>query len=281
MVPNKGAVRKLLARPPDLRDHIIRRLQTQSRSGLVLPKRISAALDAAVLFILGLDPQSPRPTPCLILNKRSAKVKQGGDLCCPGGGIHLRADLILSKLLYLPLSPLQRWPCWSTWRRASPKKAALLARILATALREGIEEMHLNPFGIQFLGPLPAQSLVMFSRNIFPMASWTNNQRGFRPNWEVDKIVRIPLQDLLNPDAYARYRFRFREGVQAGPGGWSPVHPCFIHADPDGSEILWGATYRITMSFLELVFGFTPPDPDALPLVERTLDATYLTGIPD
>jgi len=32
------------------------------------------------------------------------------------------------------------------------------------------------------------------------------------------------------------------------------------------------------MVFLEIVFGFNPPDIDSLPVVHGTLDENYLTG---
>ena len=40
--------------------------------------------------------------------------------------------------------------------------------LFAASIRESFEEMGLNPFGVQFLGPLPPQRLVMFHREIFP-----------------------------------------------------------------------------------------------------------------
>jgi len=54
--------------------------------------------------------------------------------------------------------------------------------------------------------------------------------------------------------------------------------PCFRLQDRHKKEVLWGATYRITVNFLELVFGFKPPAMETLPVVEGSLDETYLTG---
>ena len=55
-------------------------------------------------------------------------------------------------------------------------------------------------------------------------------------------------------------------------------YPCFVHEHPDGHEVLWGATFRITMVFLEIVFGFKPPVMESLPIVHGSLDENYLTG---
>jgi hypothetical protein len=54
--------------------------------------------------------------------------------------------------------------------------------------------------------------------------------------------------------------------------------PGFCLPDIDGPEVLWGVTYRITMAFLNIVFGFTPPASEHLPIVSASLGATYLTG---
>jgi len=42
--------------------------------------------------------------------------------------------------------------------------------------------------------------------------------------------------------------------------------------------VLWGATFRIVMSFLETVFGFSAPSMDSLPVITNTLNERYLNG---
>ena len=54
--------------------------------------------------------------------------------------------------------------------------------------------------------------------------------------------------------------------------------PCFRHESKDETEVLWGATYRMTTVFLELVFDFYPPELASLPVINGTLDDNYLTG---
>lgn len=239
-----------------------------------------SAISSAVLFLLGLYSEEKRSAlkPCLILNKRSLKVKQPGDLCCPGGSISSPLDSILAKLLYVPGSPLTRWPHWSRWHKHHSYEAQSLALLFATCLRESVEEMRLNPLGVRFLGPLPSQQLVMFRKVIYPMVSWIGRQKRFFPNWEVERVVHIPLQNLLNPSHYARYR------LHIGMSNKNNSHPsmkdylCFVHKYPDSHEVLWGATFRITMVFLEIVFGFKPPAIESLPVVHGSLAENYLTG---
>jgi len=212
---------------------------------------------------------------CLILNKRSERVRQPGDLCCPGGSISSRLDVFLSNMLRFPGSPLTRWPHWRHWRDKKNPESKSLAILLAGALRESFEEMRMNPVGVSFLGPLPPQQLAMFQRIIYPMVCWVPRQKRFFPNWEVEKLVYIPLRKLLNPNNYALCRMRSDVPRKAWNGSTKKDFPCFIH---DDSDPLWGATFRIAMTFLDIVFGFRHPDPENLPIVHSTLGKNYLTG---
>jgi len=170
---------------------------------------------------------------------------------------------------------LARWPHWPQWRKTRPRDAKWLWLLLATGVRESIEEMRLNPFGLEFLGPLPAQPLVMFQRIIYPMVVWVSGQKRFYPNWEVEKIIYIPLRDLLNSTRYARYRLRF-EAQSTTPQ--INTFPCFRYAKGNKEEVLWGATYRITAVFLDYVFGFVPPDLNSLSEIHGSLSRAYLNN---
>jgi len=234
------------------------------------------ATASAVLFLLGRQPgKTNHPEEiCLILNKRSANVRQAGDLCCPGGRVSPRLDTGLAKLLNLPLLPLARWPYWPGWRQRRSHDARWLRLLLATGLRESVEEMRLNPFGLKFLGPLPPQPLVMFQWVIYPMVVWVTGQKRFYPNWEVEKIVCIPLREFFNTSQYARYRLRIETPSTAENIN---ISPCFRYQKDGEAEILWGATFRITMVFLNYVFGFSPPDFDPLPEIRGHLTRAYLS----
>ena len=232
---------------------------------------------SAVLFLLTRcqgSEEEPNQL-CLLLNKRSGKVIQPGDLCCPGGGVE-RMDRLLSSVLQWPMPHLRNWAPWHKWKAGNSKRAQGLALLLTTALREGWEEMRLNPLKVDFIGPLPSQKLVMFNRRIHPLVGWVPSIQGLVTNWEVDRIVLIPLRQLLDPHNYARYRLRYEtkdSHIQR-----KEDFPCFIHHDPNGDEILWGATFRITMDFLQMVFGFQLPDLGRAPVIKRVLGKTYLNG---
>ena len=267
-----------LKQPPRLVDHITRRLQARNNCQSVFPQDgIDWQNASAVLFLLGCYPRRGRHfvEPCLILNKRSANVRQAGDLCCPGGRVNRRLDTALSKLLRLPILRIGRWPHWCRWYQERPRDAEWLRVLLATGLRESIEEMRLNPFGLDFLGPLPAQPLVMFKRVIYPMVIWVPGRKRFYPNWEVEKIIYIPLRDLLNPAHYARYLLQFGTRSAAAPVN---TFPCFRYEQDGQKERLWGATYRITAAFLNDVFDFTPPDIKSLPAIHGRLSRAYFSN---
>lgn len=254
-------------------------LDERPNSGLVgiTPQNLARA--SVVLFVLGpvrFNGGSEPPEPCLILNKRSEKVRQAGDLCCPGGGLSWGRDRFISKLVQmLPGSPLRRWRGWGS---ESPASRRLISLLLSVGLREAWEEMRLNPLRFTFLGMLPEQHLVMFNRVIYPMAGWVPIQ-SFKPNWEVERIVPIPLRHLLDADRYGRFRPLI---LGMGDPEEQQVHatdfPCFIHDDSNGSETLWGATYRMVVDFLERVFGFEPPATQQMPLTQRHLGHAYLNG---
>ncbi len=258
--------------------HIQEVLEARSICKSFFPQGVSQSAEAsAVLFLLsGKCPNSQLPhNPCLVLNKRSQMVKQPGDLCFPGGAVSQGLDPKLAQFIKLPFFPLSRWPYWPKWQKERPRQARRLSVLLATGIRESFEEMTLNPLGVRFLGPLPPQRLVMFRREIFPFVGWIHSQRRFFINREVEKIVHIPLRELLNKDNYARYKLLFN--VPKGPvdSGSYQHFPCFLHRTMMGTDVLWGATYRIVMIFLELIFEFKAPEMDRLDAVNGVIEETY------
>jgi hypothetical protein len=273
---DSDTIQDLLQRPGPLTKQITHRLHERySPESIFASEKIDSACASAVLFLLGQFQSQNRLAgkPCLILNKRSANVRQAGDLCCPGGRVNLHLDGVLATLLKLPIGPLARWSYRSEWLKLHPRGLKWLRLFLATGLRESAEEMRLNPFGLKFLGPLPPQPLLMFQRIIYPMVMWITGQKRFYPNWEVDKIIYIPLRDLLNAAQYARYRVRIETRSNTVRVN---TFPCFRYESANGTELLWGATYRITMVFLRDVFSFVPPAADSVPLIHGRLSRAYL-----
>jgi hypothetical protein len=271
----------LLQNPASFREHIQQVTGDFLIQKPVYPEHIDDIKNAsAVMFLLGLMPgdNGRAPEPCLILNKRSQTVTQPGDLCCPGGGVSPGMDTFLSKTMTLPGLPMWRWPFWSAIRSQRSKEAKILRVLFFTSLREGFEEMRLNPFGVHFLGPLPIQRLVMFGRIIYPMVGWVSKQQHFRLNWEVEKIVSIPLRKMLDPGNYVQYQLEMKD--PNADNGSRQVYdaPSFLYKNSLETEVLWGATCRITLNFLELMFGFEVPADGSLPVLKGSLDETYMSN---
>lgn len=263
------------ARPERLLGHILGVLGNPCREEGLFPRGLSRDRAASAVLLLLCPHPERQGAPSLLLNKRSLRVKQPGDLCFPGGRVSHPLDVFLARVLRLPFLPLGRWPYWRVWQALRGHEGKGLSLLLAAGVREAVEEMRMNPFGVRFLGPMPSQSLLMFRRVIYPMVGWLGSQRRFFPNWEVERIVFIPLAEFLDPRRYGLYR------LHAGAGQWSGASrdfPCFRYEDALGEEILWGATYRIVGTFLETVFGFAPPGGGHLPVVEGTLPEGYWKG---
>jgi hypothetical protein len=261
-------------------NHILHVIDATASHGRIFPGNILNSSEAsAVLLLLGQHPKKDGFEPCIVLTKRSQNVKQPGDLCCPGGSIAPRVDSFFSGLLTLPIFPLGKWPYWSKWRHQRPQDARRLSLLLATSIRESFEEIRLNPLGITFLGHLPSQRLVMFRRVIYPMVGWISRQKRFLTNREVEKVVYIPLAKLLNPDNYGRYRLEMNNSDEKALSRLPGNLPCFHHENQDETELLWGATYRIVITFLQLVFEFKPPDIISLPVFHGVLDENYINGL--
>jgi hypothetical protein len=216
--------------------------------------------------------------PILLLNKRSAAVRQPGDLCCPGGRVNERLDGLLGTLLRFPGFPLARSCGWKKRGFEDASHQRSLAMHWACCLRESWEEMGLWPCGVEFLGTLPLYKLRLFDRRILPMVGWVRGAKRFRPNWEVERIIPVGLDDFLRPERYGVYFIHAgKEELGTWADGASPF-PCFVHEDSLGKEILWGATYHIVLSFLERVYDFRPPPLDHRPAIHGSLSSDYMTG---
>jgi 8-oxo-dGTP pyrophosphatase MutT (NUDIX family) len=212
------------------------------------------------------------------LIKRSTRVSQPGDLSCPGGMLVPRLDAILMPLITRGLIPVVGGTAKKYVRQRQPDTVDTLMLLLTSAVRESWEEIRLNPFNMQFLGPLPCHSLILFRRTIFPLVVLVKNTPSYRPNHEVERIVEIPIKAFFQKENYARYQIKAVDSIRHGDqASWE--FPCFIQREgKDGQDILWGATFYIILHFLEVLFDFALPDISSNPIIARTLQHTYMTG---
>jgi 8-oxo-dGTP pyrophosphatase MutT (NUDIX family) len=215
---------------------------------------------------------------CFQLIKRSARVSQPGDLSCPGGMLAPRLDVLLKLLIVSGIIPVLGGAAKQYARQRPSAAFDALTLFLAGAVREAWEEIRLNPFNIQFLGPLPCHSLILFRRTIFPLVGLVKHMPCYRPNHEVERIVEIPLGAFFQQGNYARLQIKALDSISRGDQtSWE--FPCFIKREEDnGQDVLWGATFYIIIRFLEILFDFKLPDVSSHPVITRTLGQTYITG---
>jgi 8-oxo-dGTP pyrophosphatase MutT (NUDIX family) len=212
------------------------------------------------------------------LIKRSSLVPQPGDLSLPGGMLHPALDRLLRPILIHGPFPILSGAARTYALQQQAPSFRLITLFLTNALRESWEEIRLSPARVRFLGPLPTYSLTLFRRTIFPLAGFVENSGPPRPNREVEKIVEIPLSSFYRKDLFGCYRIDASDST----GHRSLQYPCLIHHDSDGAEeALWGATFHIIISFLEIVMGYRLPDWKNGPVVVRSLHPDYLTGRSD
>jgi 8-oxo-dGTP pyrophosphatase MutT (NUDIX family) len=214
----------------------------------------------------------------LQLIKRSNRVSQGGDISCPGGMLNPLADRGLAFLTYSGIIPAFRGLPRDYARKRPAESYRLINLFLANGLRESWEEIRLNPFNVEFLGPLPTHSLILFRRTIFPLVAYVKKPWVFQPNQEVDRMIEIPLKDFFDETNYANF------SVEAPASGDTTSviprqFPCFVFEESSGhQEILWGATFNIIMNFLNVAFNFSMPDISSRPQFKRILTSRYIAG---
>jgi 8-oxo-dGTP pyrophosphatase MutT (NUDIX family) len=230
---------------------------------------------AGVVLLLNYKQLSPGNSEYVFqLIKRSDKVSQGGDISCPGGMLHPVIDKILSIILTTGLLPsLHDEIVYSTCRQ-DKDSIKLIRLFLATALREAWEEIGLNPFKVSFLGALPSYSLTLTSRAIFPLVCLTPEPFEFKLSAEVEKILEIPVSTFFEASKYAL--------LEIETPFCTPIpctqFPCIKLTDAGrGEEILWGATFKIIMNFLNTISDNTLPVPSSSDTIKKVLSKTYIS----
>jgi 8-oxo-dGTP pyrophosphatase MutT (NUDIX family) len=213
-----------------------------------------------------------------LLNKRSKKVPQAGDLCAPGGGIHPILDKLSQNILRLGFLPLAKGLAFEQARRRGKAIYEKILFFLGNALRESWEEIRLSPFNVEFLGPMVPYRLQARRWIIFTVVGRVKKAWRRRLSVEVEKIVSIPLKAFFLPGNYALYSMEVPENLiaQGIPNPWN--FPCLIYGEDGEEEILWGATFNIIRAFLKIVFDHPLPLPDGRRVIHRSLASHYFSG---
>lgn len=110
-----------------------------------------------------------------------------------------------------------------------------------TALREAREEIGLMSTALHVLGRLPdVRVLSGNGTSITPVVAWSAQEPSLNHNaYEVDEIIKLPLQVALNPSCYGTDCLE-RDGIKR--------EFRFVRYQ---EHYIWGATARILLSLVE------------------------------
>lgn len=112
---------------------------------------------------------------------------------------------------------------------------------ITTALREAEEEVGLARADVEVIGSLERVSTVATAFAVTPVVGWVGAVREWVPQpGEIDAVLRVPLRDLVDPDAYHSETWVRPE--------WE------VHFFEIEGETIWGLTARILNGLLRRVF---------------------------
>jgi len=217
----------------------------------------------------------------VVLNKRSDRVQQAGDLCFPGGHVDPGKDRLLARLLvWNGFPPARARALQSLRQRAGLEEQRVVRFILAGALRESWEEMRLMPWNVEYLGALPTHHLLNHPRIIFPVVGRIRGRWRARPNWEVEKVLRLPVRAFFDPGNHLSYRLNLPGPLQekTGMDHWE-LPGLAVRGEGGEEEILWGATFRILLNFMERVLDLKWEGIRPSRRVEKDLPENYFQTV--
>jgi 8-oxo-dGTP pyrophosphatase MutT (NUDIX family) len=117
-----------------------------------------------------------------------------------------------------------------------------------TARREALEEVGLDPVTVEIIGELDHLQTVTSSSFIVPYVGLLPGRPRLSPNpAEVEKILEVPLAELLDPTVYREERW-----------GLAPLDRPIVFFELVGDTI-WGATGAMLRNLLALLTGTHEP----------------------
>ena len=113
--------------------------------------------------------------------------------------------------------------------------------VIAAALRETHEEIGINPSEAQVIGELSALSTVVSNSHIVPIVARFDREPKMQPmNSEVDRVLTVPLSELIRSDTYSKEHWKFLD---------RELQINFFYLD---DETIWGATARMLLQVMKL-----------------------------
>lgn len=115
----------------------------------------------------------------------------------------------------------------------------------ATAKREAYEEINLDPALPKKIGTLESFITVGSKSFVTPVVATLDGRPELKANpYEVEKILHVPLTELLLPEVYHEEVWELRNGQQRN-----------IHFFELIGDTVWGATGSMIQQFLTIIHG--------------------------
>jgi 8-oxo-dGTP pyrophosphatase MutT (NUDIX family) len=113
--------------------------------------------------------------------------------------------------------------------------------VIAAALRETHEEIGIDPSEAQVIAELSAMSTVVSNSHIVPVVARFEQRPEMQPmNSEVDRVLTVPLSELVRSDTYSQESWKFPD---------RELQINFFYLD---DETIWGATARMLLQVMNL-----------------------------
>lgn len=122
------------------------------------------------------------------------------------------------------------------------KKDAIDSTFSDTALRETEEEIGVLTTNITLVKKLSELYIPPSNFMVYPFLGYTTQEPHFIPNHEVDKIIKVSVQELLSENnlSVKKIQTSYAKNVEV---------PCFVF----DNEIVWGATAMMLSELKELI----------------------------
>ena len=115
----------------------------------------------------------------------------------------------------------------------------------STAKREAYEEINLDPALPKKIGTLESFITVGSKSFVTPVVATLEGRPELKANpYEVEKILHVPLTELLLPEVYHEEVWELRNGIQRN-----------IHFFELIGDTVWGATGSMIKQFLTIIHG--------------------------
>jgi 8-oxo-dGTP pyrophosphatase MutT (NUDIX family) len=124
--------------------------------------------------------------------------------------------------------------------------------LIATALRETHEEVGLDPAAIHVLGSFPGRRTFGTNIDVTPFVGVIYGTPALRADpREVADIFTVPLDALNDPRHRGQHRMN-RDGAPV-------AYPAILY----GGQVIWGLTYHLTLTLLDLLSHVRAENPGA------------------